>query len=264
MISVLKKAAAEAGTILLNYYKKKLTLNYKTSHKDFYTIADIESQKTVKEVISILLLKKGMDMSEVGFIGEENLASGGHKKHLFVIDPLDGTVNFAFGLDFFSVSIAYFYNGELTSGLVYQPTNKSFYYATKGKGAFKNSRPLKMTYRPLKKSLLSGLISSRPEVYTKLFKIYQNIYPHVAGYRNLNSMAIDNCLLAENVFNVVINGHTFIWDISAVKLILEESGGIMVDFNGLPINFDLDDPKLAYDVISCHPRLKNEILEFFK
>jgi len=264
MINVLKKAATEAGTILLKYYKKNLTLNYKTSHKDFYTIADIESQKIIRETITNLLKKKGIAGSEIGFIGEENLVSGNQKKHLFVIDPLDGTINYAFGLDFFSVSIAYFYNGILTAGLVYQPTNKNFYYATKGKGAFKNNQPLKMTYKPLKRSLLSGLISSRPEVYTKLFKIYENLYPHVAGYRNLNSMAIDNCLLAENVFNIVINGHTFIWDISASKLIIEESGGVMVDFNGLPINFDLNNPKLAYDVISCHLRLKKDVLRFFK
>ncbi|VVA43373.1 conserved hypothetical protein [Candidatus Roizmanbacteria bacterium] len=264
MINIMKRAATEAGTILLNYYKKNLTLNYKSSHKDFYTIADVESQKCIKEVITKLLLKKGIKESEIGFIGEEKLHVDSKRKHLFVIDPLDGTVNFAFGLDFFSISIAYFYNGVLTSGLVYQPTNKNYYYATLGKGAFKNNQPLRMTYKPLKRSLFSGLISSRPEVYTKLFNIYQKIYPHVAGYRNLNSMAIDNCLLSENVFNIVINGHTFIWDISAVKLILEESGGIMVDFNGLPINFDLKDPKLAYDVISCHPGLKNEIIEYFK
>jgi len=264
MINVLKQAATEAGTILLNYYKKNLTLNYKTSHKDFYTIADVESQKAIKEKIPKLLLKKGIDESEIGFIGEEKLHIDSKRKHLFIIDPLDGTVNFANGFNFFSISIAYFYQGILTAGLVYQPTNKNFYYATKGKGAFKNNLPLKMTYRPLKKSLLSGLISSRPEIYTKLFKIYENLYPHVAGYRNLNSMAIDNCLLAENVFNVVINGHTFIWDISAVKLIIEESGGIMMDFKGLPINFDLKSPTLAYDTISCHPRLKDEILGFFK
>ncbi|EKE13605.1 MAG: hypothetical protein ACD_12C00893G0009 [uncultured bacterium] len=152
----------------------------------------------------------------------------------------------------------------MTTGLVYQPTNKNYYFAVKGKGAYKNNQPLKMTYKPLKQCLLSGLISSRPEIYANLFKTYQNIYPHVAGYRNLNSMAIDNCLLAENVFNIVINGHTFIWDISAVKLIVEESGGIMMDFKGLPINIDLNNPKLAYDVISCHPGLKSEILSFFK
>ncbi len=264
MIKILKTAATEAGTILLKYYKKNLTLNYKTSHKDFYTIADVESQKVIKETITKLLLKKGIKQSEIGFIGEEKLSSGNNKKHLFIIDPLDGTVNFAFGFDFFSISIAYFYDGKLTAGIVYQPTNKKYYYATLNKGAFINGKRLKIAYKPLKQCLLSGLISSRPEIYTNLFKTYQKIYPHVAGYRNLNSMAIDNCLLTENVFNIVVNAHTFIWDISATKLIIEESGGIMIDFKGLPINFDLNHPQLAYNIISCHPGLKNEIIGFFK
>ena len=210
------------------------------------------------------MLKKGINESEIGFIGEEKLSSGNDKTHLFVIDPLDGTVNFAYGFDFFSISIAYFLKGVLTAGLVYQPTNKNYYFATTNKGAFKNEKSLKISYKPLKQCLLSGLISSRPEIYTTLFKTYQNIYPHVAGYRNLNSMAIENCLLAENIFNIVSNGHTFIWDISAVKLIIEESGGIMMDFRGLPVDFDLNHPTLAYNVISCHPRLKNEIIKYFK
>ena len=73
MISILKSAATGAGTILLNYYKKNLTINYKTSHKDFYTIADVESQKIIQKIITKLLVKKGIDKSEIGFIGEENL-----------------------------------------------------------------------------------------------------------------------------------------------------------------------------------------------
>jgi len=264
MINVMKKAAIEAGNILLSYYKKNPKLNYKTSHKDFYTIADVESQKSITEIITKLLVKKGIKESEIGFIGEEKLHVDSKRKHLFVIDPLDGTVNFVNGFDFFSISIAYFLNGILTAGLVYQPTNKRYYHATKGLGAFLNKEQLIMTYKPLKRCLLSGLISSRPEIYANIFKIYQIIYPHVAGYRNLNSMAIDNCLLAENVFNIVVNGHTFIWDISASKIIIEESGGIMMDFKGSPINFDLNHPTLAYDIISCHPGLKNEILTYFR
>jgi len=259
----MKQAATEAGTILLNYYKKNLTLNYKTSHKDFFTIADVESQKVIREVITGLLIKKGVSKSEIGFIGEENLNVSANKKHLFVIDPLDGTTNFIFGFDFFSISIAYFCDGLLTSGLVYQPTNKNYYYASLGKGAFKNKKSLKVVYKPLKQCLLDGIFSSRSEIYSMLFKIYQNIYPHVAGYRNTSSMAIDNCFLSENVFNIVVNGHTFIWDISAAKLILEESGGIMIDFKGQPVSFNLKNPKQAYNVISCHPKLKKEILAFF-
>ncbi len=263
MIDVLKTAAIEAGTILLSYYKKNLTLNYKTSHKDFYTIADIESQKIIKETITKLLLKKGIDKSEIGFIGEENLNVAINKKHLFVIDPLDGTTNFASGFDFFAISIAYFYDSVLTTGLIYRPTTKDFYYAQKNQGAYKNSQSLKVVYKPLKQCVFDGVISSRPDKYPQLFKSYQNIFPHISGFRSLFCITLDSCLFAENVFNIVTNGHTFIWDIAAVKLILEESGGIMIDFKGQLINLNIRDPKQAYQIISCHPRLKNEILQFF-
>lgn len=263
MINVLKQAALEAGTILLNYYKKNLILNYKTSHKDFYTIADVESQKIIKETLVRLLAKKGIKESEIGFIGEEKLSVGNNKKHLFVIDPLDGTTNFASGFDFFAVSIAYFYSGVLTAGLVYQPTNKNIYYAIKGKGAYKNNQPLKIIYKLLKNCLLDGLISSKTDISSNLFNIYKKIFSRILGYRNLSYITLDNCLLAENVFNIVTNGHTFIWDIAAVKLIVEEAGGIMVDFKGQSVSFNLNNPKQAYDIISCHPKLKKEILPFF-
>ena len=120
-----------------------------------------------------------------------------------------------------------------------------------------------MAYKPLKQCMLSGLISSRDNLYPKLFNLYLKLFPHVTGYRNINSMALDNCLAASNVFNIVVNGHTFIWDIAAVKLIIEEAGGIMFGFNGSPVNLDLNQPRLAYDVITCHPRLKNELLKYF-
>lgn len=264
MINIMKEAAVEAGTILLNYYKKNLTLNYKTSHKDFYTIADVESQKIIKETITKLLLEKGINKSEIGFIGEENLNESANKKHLFVIDPLDGTTNFASGFDFFAISIAYFNEGVLTNGLIYRPTTKDFYYAQKHQGTYKNNQLLKIIYKPLKQCLLAGTISSRPDKYPQQFKSYQNIFPHVSGFRSLFCITLDMCLFAENVFNIITNGHTFIWDIAAAKLILEESGGIMIDFKGLPVNFDLKNPELAYNVISCHPRLKYEVLKFFQ
>ena len=174
MINILKTAAIEAGTILLNYYKKNLTINYKTSHKDFYTIADIESQKIIKEIIIKLLVKKGIDKSEIGFIGEENLNVAADKKHLFVIDPLDGTTNFASGFDFFAISIAYFYQGALTAGLIYRPATRDFYYAQKNQGAYKNNKPLKIIYKPLKQCLLDGVVSSRPNKYPQLFNIFEN------------------------------------------------------------------------------------------
>jgi myo-inositol-1(or 4)-monophosphatase len=263
MIKVMEQAAREAGTILLKYYKKNLTLNYKTSHKDFYTIADVDSQKIIKETITKLLVKKGVKVSEIGFIGEENLSIDTNKEHLFVIDPLDGTTNFTSGFDFFAVSIAYFHKGTLSTGLVYRPTTNDLFYAQENHGAFKNNLPLKISYKPFNRCLLDGFISSNQDTYLKLFNSFKNIFPHVAGFRSIFCMTLSNCLLAENIFDIVVNGHTFIWDIAAIKMIVEEAGGVMSDFNGQPITFDLSQPKKAYNVISCHPKLKAEILPFF-
>jgi myo-inositol-1(or 4)-monophosphatase len=263
MINVLKSAATEAGTVLLNYYKKNLTLNYKTSRKDFYTIADTESQKIIKETITKLLVEKGINKSEIGFIGEENLNVAADKTHLFVIDPLDGTINFASGFDFFAVSIAYFYKGDLIAGIIYRPTSNDFYYAQKHQGAYKNNKRLKIIYKPLKSCILDGIISSRPNRYLQLFKNYQDIFPHILGFQSIFCMTLSCCLFVENIFNIVANGHTFIWDIAAAKLIIEESGGIMVDFQGSLVNLNIKDPKQDYQTLSCHPDLKNQIVEFF-
>jgi myo-inositol-1(or 4)-monophosphatase len=262
MIDTLMVAATAAGKVLLKYFQKDLNITIKTSHKDFYTEADIEAQKTVKETIIRELAKKKIPASEIGFIGEENLFRPG-QKHLFVMDPLDGTSNFSSGLDQFTVSIAYFADGVLQAGVIYQPTNKTFYWATKDKGAYKNGKRLKMVYKPLKQSFLEGSISSRPHIYPRLFKIYEKIFPQVKAFRSQFCVSLSGCYLAENKFNISVNGHTYIWDIAAMKLIIEEAGGITFDFKGKPLEIDPENPAKEYETVSCHPGLKNEVLKFF-
>ena len=140
---------------------------------------------------------------------------------------------------------------------------ENFYYAQKNKGAYKNRQVLRIVKQPLKECLFDGAVRSRPDKYSDLFKSFKNIFPHVSGFRSIFSMALSICLLAENVFNIAVNGHTFIWDVSAAKIIIEESGGTMFDLKGKQIDFNLDNPKQEYNVIACHPRLKKEILAFF-
>jgi myo-inositol-1(or 4)-monophosphatase len=263
MIDVLKSIASEAGATLLKYYRKKLTLNYKTSHKDFYTIADIESQKLIKKNLTKALIKKGVKESDIGFIGEENLSTGADKKHLFVIDPLDGTSNFSFGLDIFTVSIGYFYKGQLTAGMIYRPTSKDFYWAEKNKGAYKNGQRLKIVYRPLNRCSLDATVSLKGKNYKRLFKSFQEIFPLVSAYHAMHCITVTQCLFAENVYQIIANGNVYVWDLAAIKLIAEEAGGIMIDFKGEPLEFDLENPTRGYEIITCHPKLKSELLPFF-
>lgn len=263
MIGVLKTSAEAAGKILLKYFKTELEVTLKTSHKDFYTQADIEAQRVVKKTITRELITKKIPAADIGFIGEEGLYEPG-KKHLFVIDPLDGTTNFSSGLDQFAVSIGYFYDGALTAGVIYQPTSKIFYWAVKNKGAYKNSQRLKIIYKPLKQSFFEGSVSSRPHIYPRLFKIYESVFPYVKAFRSQFCVTLSACYLTENKFNINANGHTYIWDIAAVKLLIEEAGGAIVDFNGRPFDLDLTNPGKEYETLACHPRLLPEALPFFK
>ncbi len=259
---VIKSAAVAAGKILLKYFKKELNITLKTSHKDFYTQADVEAQQAVKETILKELAKKKIPAKDIGFIGEEGLYEPG-KKHVFVIDPLDGTSNFASGFDQFAVSIAYFLDGKLKAGVVFHPTSNTYYWATRGKGAYKNGRALKIAYRPLKECLIDGEISSRPHIYPRLFKLYEKIFPEVKGYRAIFCMAAACCYVADNIFNIVVNGHSYIWDIAAACLIIEEADGIMTDFKGQPLNLNPNNLH-DYEVLAGHPKSVKELLRFTK
>jgi myo-inositol-1(or 4)-monophosphatase len=263
MKDVLINAALAGGNILKTYFKQNLSHFDKTSYKDFYTVADLESQKAIKKTILEEISAKGIGREDTGFIGEEKLYEP-RKRHLFIIDPLDGTVNFANGFDHFAVSIGYFKDGSPEAGVVLEPTSGALYFAAKGKGSFKNDQRLKILPQTLKNSFVNGYFSSFPEVSRRLIGVYNKLLPDVKAFRSLQCMALDNCLLADNIFNLIINGHTSIWDIAAVKLIIEEAGGGMYDLQGLPVKYELENPGKAYEVFSCHPVLKEEIIGYFK
>jgi len=263
MIPVLKNAAYLGGKVLKNYFKKQLTISEKFSHQDFYTQADVAAQSTIKESIISQLVKKGVKESDIGFIGEENLIITG-KKHLFVIDPLDGTVNFASNYGHFAVSIGYFENGKNKAGIIYHPISRDAYCVVKNKGAFKNNERLKIEYRPLKECLTNAYISSRPDIYHRLLKLHEKILPKIRALRNLNCMTLDAGFFAENIFQILINGHTYIWDIAASKLLIEEAGGVIFDFKGNPVDFNFKNPRDPYEIIVSHPKLKDSLMEIIK
>lgn len=259
MEDVLRQASLAGGKVLLKYFGTNLEINPKYSHQDFATVADIESQDAIRQSIIGQMARMGVKESEIAFIGEEKLNTASHK-HLFIIDPLDGTTNFQSGLDYFAISIAYCLNGEITEGAIYRPTNGDFYFGKKGGGSYKNGKALSFSAKPLKACLLDGIISSRSNIYPKMFKKLSNLFPHVKGFRSLFCTTLSDCLAVENILNVTINGNTFIWDIAAVSLIVSEAGGVLCDFEGNPIKFQLDNPDAAYNALVCHPAVKDQVV----
>ena len=211
MIQLLEMAARKAGETLIDYFKKGVTVTPKTSHQNFVTEADIQSQVILEKILREEMIKKGYKPNEIGFIGEENLNKKG--RYTFVIDPLDGTTNFASGVDFFGISIGFFDQEKPIAGIFYNPAKNVVYSALHGKGAFKNGKKLEINYGDLKNCLANTYISTDPEIAKQHISIINKLNPDVKGHRIFGS-ALGSCLVAENIFSIYYESSTHIWDIT--------------------------------------------------
>jgi myo-inositol-1(or 4)-monophosphatase len=260
MIELVKKAAEKGGKVALDFFRKDVHFSDKLSYRDIVTEADVASQKTIQDFLLRSLVKKGYKENELGFIGEEGLRVAG--KYQFVIDPIDGTSNFASGLDYFAVSVAMLENGKAVCGAVYDPVRRIFYIAEKGKGSFKiqgrkNNR-LSIKRLELEDSLTCYHYSSRVPAEEQN-KGLNGLYSKSRGVRLMGSLVLDLCYFADNVFGVVANRNCYIWDLAAAKLIIEEAGGVVTDWQGNEIIYNLEDFKGKIQVVACHPDNLSEV-----
>jgi myo-inositol-1(or 4)-monophosphatase len=265
MLIILQEAAKAGGKVLLDYFEKGVAASEKTSHHNLVTEADLASEKIICSTLLEAMTAAGYKKEEIGFIGEEKLRVSG--KYTFAIDPLDGTNNFASGFDYFCVSIALFQDQNLLASVVYDPIRQEFYLAEKGKGASKTSkhstRKLSVSDQDLKHTLLAVYFNPDPEIRAQQLTIYNKLYPKFRMIRANGSIALDRCKLAENIFGAVITSGGWIWDHAAAHLIVQESGGSTINWQGKKINFDLEKPSKQYPCITTHPKNMAKILKKF-
>ena len=264
---MLHEAAKRGGEVLLSYYHKELHVSNKTSHQSLLTQADLHSQEEIVKYITSTMIKKGVEKEDFGFIGEENLSTSNTVPHLFIVDPLDGTNNFASGTDYFGVSIAYLFKNELQSGVIHRPTKNMFFTAKKGQGAYKifngETRRLSIRHTLIKDSLILSYISSNAKAREQWFDAVELLNVKTRGTRIIGSCVLDMTLFSDprNNGNICLNSHTYLWDIAAAKLIVDEAGGALTDWQGNPIELHTENSSITYQVLVCHPDNLKEIVE---
>ncbi len=149
---------------------------------------------------------------------------------LWIMDPLDGTSNFAAGIPCFSVSIALLYEGEIQLGLIYDPLRKECFSAIRGKGAYLNGEPLQPgnTELPLKKCMAQIDFKRLP---TQLAVRLVSDMPY-SSQRSFGSSVLDWCWLAMGRVQIYLHGQQKLWDVAAGQLILAEAGGHALTLEG--------------------------------
>ncbi len=227
MIESIKQIVIDAGELIRHAHTTAQDITDKGGSANFVTTYDVMVQDYLFDRLSTLL-------PEATFMGEENaqLSSVG-EGYTFIIDPIDGTNNFIADLATSAISVALVQNGVVQIGIVYNPFRNELYWAERGKGAYLNTTPLRVTNRPLESWLVCFDTSPyHPELHDASFLLAREVMALGTDVRRLGSGALELCYLAANRFVLTYAIRQAPWDYAASWLIAEEAGAIVTTLDG--------------------------------
>jgi len=227
MIEKVHLIAREAGEIIREGFGKQFTVEFKTNSSNLVTEIDKKAEAAIIKFIN-------KEYPGHNILAEESGVQPGNSNYTWVIDPLDGTTNFAHGLPIFSVSIGIQKDGKTIIGVIYDVMNNRMYSAELGSGAYGNGQKLGVSRNSnLEHSLLvTGFpydIKNNPNRTIEKFNAF---LLQARGVRRLGSAAIDFCYIGAGVFDGYWEVHLNPWDVCAGILIVEEAGGKVTKFDG--------------------------------
>ncbi len=208
-LNVMIKACEKASKILIRDFGEIENLQVsKKGPKDFVTNSDVRTEKIIIEE-----LKKARP--SYSLISEENGSENNKDiNNTWIIDPIDGTINFLHGIPHFAISIALRSNDEIVSGLIYDPIKDEMFFAEKNNGAFYNNQRIR--------------VSSKNNIDECLFAIGNNVKNKLDfSYRKSGSAALDMAYVASGRYDGYFQNNLNIWDIAAGIILIKEAGGMI-------------------------------------
>ncbi len=206
----------------------QISRHYKADHS-IVTDADLATQASLQQQLQ-------SRWPDYDFLAEEMTAEqqaqrmADHSKGLWIVDPLDGTSNFAAGIPYFAISVALYIEGKIRRGIVYDPNRDEAFTATDQGEAKLNGVVLKTAATPANLAQCIGVVDFKrltPELATRLVTRQP-----FGSQRSFGSVALDWCWLAANRFHVYLHGRSNIWDYAAGELIFRRAGGISCTLDG--------------------------------
>ena len=229
------KACEKASKILIRDFGEieKLQVSEK-GPSDFVTNSDLKTEKIIIEELS-----KGRP--DYSIISEESgVKNNKDSKNTWIIDPIDGTINFLHGVPHFATSMALKHNNEIVSGLIFDPIKNEMFYAEKNNGAYLNNKRIRVS----KKNDMKECLFATSVVIEKKMEF---------SYRKSGSAALDMAYIACGRYDGYFQKNLNLWDIAAGLILVEEAGGIInkIDLN----NYQ------GLKIIASSPNINNKLMD---
>jgi myo-inositol-1(or 4)-monophosphatase len=232
MKELIINAARQAGGLLMQHFGRGIRIEFKGQY-DLVTEADRQSEA----LIAGLVRERFPDHD---ILAEEDDYGNLHSDYRWIVDPLDGTTNFAHGFPWFAVSIALEVRGRLTLGVVYNPYVGELYFAERGQGAFLNDRRLQVSQtRLLERALLAtGFAYDHKNCKANNYDYFTRFQREAQACRRPGVASLDLASVAAGRFDGFWEMKLKPWDLAAGILLVEESGGRVTDFDGNLMTLD--------------------------
>ena len=246
-------AARAAGQLLRDALPRTRQVSYKGTPTNLVTEMDARAEALVVDALTT-------QFPDDGILAEEGSARAGRSGRRWIIDPLDGTTNYAHGLPIWSVGIGLEQAGSIVLGIVYDPTRDELFVAERGGGAWLNDTRLSVsTTEQLEASLLvTGFpydIRTNPD---NNLAEYETFAKRARAVRRLGSALLDIAYVAAGRFEGFWELTLSPWDVAAAAILVEEAGGRVTDLNGGPV--DIDRPR----IVATNGRIHDQVLSVLK
>lgn len=241
------EAAYSAGEILRERHGQVESVEYKTDKADIVTEADYQSEHVITTVIR-------NEFPDHSVRSEEDVQYEGESEYCWLIDPLDGTGNFAHGNPNYAISIALLRGNEPVLGVVYAPETDELFTGTADGDASENGTPLSTTDRD---SLDESMLISG---YDPDGTFLSHFYANTRGVRRLGASALNLCYLASGSADAVWEFDTYPWDVAAGLVIARAAGARLTDATGNPYTLDLDRRDRRTELLASNGPLHAELL----
>ena len=249
---VAEAAARAGGEVLRASYGRVQSVRFKGA-TDLVTEVDVRAEQTI-----VALIRSHFPTHQV--LAEEGSVGGDDPRHRWIVDPLDGTTNYAHGLRLFSVSVGYERDGELAAGAVYDPSQDEMFQATVGGGATVNGQPLSIsTVDTLIRGLLATGFPYDPDQRPMALRQFSALSMQAQAVRRVGSAALDCCWVAAGRFDGYWENVVNAWDVAAGVLIATEAGALVTDVRGAP--FKVDAGSILMATPALHPLILAALAE---